>query len=484
MTLRRFGTVVLALVLAAQVAVAQAGTTSPAIALPSDSDIANILAQRIDALAGQEDGIGIVVGIIGPAGRKVIAYGHRSQRDSRELDGDTIFELGSIGKVFTALLLADMVRKGQVALDDPVAKYLPSSVTIPEYNGHAITIADLATHTSGLPFMPDELPVLSESAARKYGAPQLYQFLARYKLTGAPGLDWQYSNLDYWLLGQAETARAGMDFEKLVRTRIAAPLQMNGTVVSLTLPLKLKFRVAPGHDASLQIPPPSSALSIYSAMPSAGLGAVSSVNDMLTFLAVCLGYQQSPLAPSIALMLNTQRPMDDSSSQALGWVVIGKGDDRLITHEGGTWGYASYIAWDPAARVGVVVLSNQITPVGDIALHLLRPNMPLDHPTPWTHKEIRLDSAALDVYAGDYAAEDVGIFKIARDHNLLSIEMPPDWGLPKLRLHPQSRTDFFVAELPAHVTFQIAGDGHVSGALVYPPRGQHGIPAKRTSSIH
>ena len=479
MTPPRFGTLILALALAAQLAAAQASTTT-VISLPSDSDIANILAQRVDALAGEKGGIGIVVGIIGPAGRRVIAYGHRSERDSRELDGDTIFEIGSIGKVFTALLLADMARKGEVALADPVTTYLHASTTIPDYNGRAITLADLATHTSGLPFMPDELPVLSESAAREYGAPQLYQFLARYKLTGAPGLDWEYSNLDYWLLGQALTARAGMDFEKLVRTRIAAPLQMHSTLVSLALPLRLKLRVAPGHDASLQPAPPSSALSIYSAMPSAGIGAVSSVNDLLTFLAVCLGYQQSPLAPSIAFMLDTQRSMDASSSQALGWVVIGKGGDQLITHEGGTWGYASYIAWDPTARVGVVVLSNQITSVSDIALHLLRPSMPLDHPAAWTHTEIKLDSAALDAYAGNYAAEDVGVFKIAREHNLLTIEMPPDWGLPKLRLHPESHTDFFVAELPSHVTFQINADGRVIGGLIYPPRGQHGIPAQRT----
>lgn len=256
---------------------------------------------------------------------------------------------------------------------------------------------------------------------------------------------------------------------------------MNSTLVSFSLPLKLKLRLAPGHNASLQPAPPSSALSVYSAMPSAGMGAVSSVNDMLAFLAVCLGYQPSPLAPSIALMLDTQRPMDDSS-QALGWVVIGKGDGRLITHEGGTWGYASYIAWDPAARAGIVVLSNQITSVSDIALHLLRPGTPLEHPAPWKHTEIKLDSATLDAYAGDYKAEDVGVFKIARDHDLLSIEMPPDWGLPKLRLHPESRTEFFVAELPAHATFQIGAGGHVAAVLVYPPRGQHGILAQRTNS--
>ena len=190
---------------------AQVTPSSASRVLPSDADIRKILAERVDTLAGSQDGIGIVVGVIGPQGRKVIPYGHRSQADPRPLNGDTVFEIGSVSKVFTALLLADMVRKGEVALADPVAKYLPAGAKIPERNGRPITLVDLATHTSGLPFMPDELPVFSASAAANNSDAPLYRFLARYQLTRDPGTEWDYSNIGYWLLGQALAARAGID---------------------------------------------------------------------------------------------------------------------------------------------------------------------------------------------------------------------------------------------------------------------------------
>jgi serine-type D-Ala-D-Ala carboxypeptidase/endopeptidase len=139
-------------------AAAQTTQTPGAIVLPSDADIRKMLTERVEALAGREDGIGIVVGIVGPQGRRVISYGPLSRRDPRSLSGNTVFEIGSVSKVFTALLLADMVQDKQVALSDPVA-----------------------THTSGLPFVPDAVPVYNESAAKKDSAAQLYQFLARYE---------------------------------------------------------------------------------------------------------------------------------------------------------------------------------------------------------------------------------------------------------------------------------------------------------------
>lgn len=143
--------------------------------LPSDADVRKMLAERVDTLAGQEDGIGIVVGIIGPQGRRVISYGHPRQGNPRSLTGETVFEIGSVSKVFTALLLADMVGKGEVALSDPVANYLPADVKVPQRNGTSITLLDLVTHTSGLPFMTDEMPVYNDPTTTKYTAARLYQ---------------------------------------------------------------------------------------------------------------------------------------------------------------------------------------------------------------------------------------------------------------------------------------------------------------------
>ena len=404
-------------------------------------------------------------------------YGQASEGDPRPLDGDTAFEIGSMTKVFTALVLADMVRRGEVALDDPLAKYLPGGAKIPERNGQPITLLDVATHTSGLPLMPDGLLTLNEFATAKYSEAQLYQFLAHYELPRQNGTKWAYSNIGYSLLGKALAARAGVDYETLLRTRVTVPLELNSTAV--TVFPGLKARLAVGHDGSLQPTPPISSIPLMSVMTPAG-GVLSTVNDLLTFLSVAMGNERSPLAPAMVTMLSTRRP-GSGFEQALGWMVTGKGDEELIGHDGGTLGYTSSMMWDPKRRVGVVVLSNHVVGVGDLARHLLRPSHPLAKPAATKRIEITLEPAILDSYAGRYTAASEA-FIVTREGAFLTIQLPADWGLPKLRLRPESLRDFFTAELPLRVTFQTNDDGRVSGLLLYPPRGQQAIPASRIRS--
>jgi len=424
----------------------------------TDSELHKILADRAGPA---ENGVAIVVGIIGPKERRIVSSGNAG--------GDTVFEIGSVTKVFTALLLADMVRRGEVTLTDPVAKYLSTGVPIPARNAHSITLADLATHTSGLPFMPDEGTVTRS---------QLAHFLARYQLPRDSGAAWEYSNIGYWLLGEALAARGGTDYESLLRKRILQPLKLNDTAI--TLSPALKARLAAGHDASLQPAPLISSVPGYATMSAAG-GIVSTVNDLLSLLAVALRYDRSPLAPAISAMIDTRRPtLQNGSEQALGWLMIGDGDDPLIVHDGGTFGYSSSVAWDAKMHVGVAVLSNQQADVSDIARHLLRPTIPLTKRTLVKHTEIVLDSAILDSYAGRYEAKGKGVFVVVRDGDALTIQSPADWGLPKLRLRPESQRDFFVSELPLRVTFETNSSG-VSGIIVYPPRGQKSVPATRVN---
>ena len=120
-------------------------------------------------------------------------------------------------KVFTALLLADMAQKNEVALADPAGKYLPAGVKLPERNGRSITLVDLATHTSGLPFMPENAPALNDPAAAKYSVVDLKQYLASYQLKRDIGAEWDYSNIGYWVLSEALASRAGKSYEDLVR---------------------------------------------------------------------------------------------------------------------------------------------------------------------------------------------------------------------------------------------------------------------------
>ncbi len=104
-----------------------------------------------------------------------------------------------------------------------------------------------------------------------------------------------------------------------------------------------------------------------------------------------MGYQDSSLAPSMAALLQTRRPAG-GHEQALGWWVIGKGDEEIVFHDGGTFGYSSSLAWQPQRRIGVVVLANQTTGAGGIARHLLQPSMPLGHPERARRTQITLDT--------------------------------------------------------------------------------------------
>ena len=454
----------------------QVAQSSEAIGFPSDAEIRKILAERV---GDQENSVGIIVGVIEPQGRRIVSYGHRSERDPRPLDGDTVFEIGSVTKVFTALLLADMMQKGEVALADPAAKYLPAGIKVPERNGHWITLEDLATHTSGLPFMPEKTPASNDSATAKYSAADLKQYVAGYKLTRDIGSKWDYSNIGYWVLSEALASRAGMDYESLLRARVIVPLKLANTDFALSP--KMTANLAAGHDAALQPSPVLSNLAMYSLMPAAG-GLYSTVNDLLTFLSVAMSYERSPLGSAMEATVSTRRPTQSGNEQALGWTVIGKDDAQLIFRDGGTFGYASSMAWDPWKRSGVVVLSNQVGSVDDIARHLLRPNIPLTKPTHTKHTEIAIDSKVLDTYAGQYEAKGEGAFNVTREADFLMIESPADWGLPKLRIRPESTQDFFASELPLRVTFQVDRDGRVTGLLIYPPRGQKAVPASRMSS--
>jgi CubicO group peptidase (beta-lactamase class C family) len=158
----------------------------------------------------------------------------------------------------------------------------------------------------------------------------------------------------------------------------------------------------------------------------------------------------------MAEMLNSRRRAGRRSEQGLGWIVIGEPEDQLIAHDGGTLGYASSLVWDPNLRIGIVVLSNQLSGVSDIARHLLRPQLPLEKPTATRRTEIVLPAAVLESYIGRY-----------------------EWGLPKLRLRPEGLRDFFVAELPLRVRFQTDHKKRVTGVLIYPPRGQSAVAALR-----
>jgi D-alanyl-D-alanine-carboxypeptidase/D-alanyl-D-alanine-endopeptidase len=438
----------------ATLAGAQSGAPPP---VPSDPEIRQMLVGRI---AVQHQSVGIIVGVIGPDGRRVIANGHLEKGDPRAVNGDTVFEIGSDTKVFTSLLLADMVRRGEVALDDPVAKYLPSTVTIPQRNGRVITLVDLATHTSGLPRMPSNLrPKDPANPYADYSVDQLYQFLSTYQLTRDIGSQYEYSNLGGGLLGHVLARRAGMDYEALVHARITDPLGMANTRITLTP--DMKTRLAAGHNGAMETVPN------WDLPTLAGAGALrSTANDLLTFLAANLGYGQSPLAPAMAAMLRVRRPTGQPGLDvALAWHIFTANGKEIVWHNGGTGGYRSFMGFDPKTRVGVVVLSNAETTAGvdDIGRHLLDSSVPLVTP-PKLHTEVPVDPKLFDGYVGRYQLAPSVTLAITRESNHLFVQLT---GQPAFEIFPEGDREYFLKVVDAQITFVTDSHGRATELILH-----------------
>lgn len=438
-------------------------------ATPTDADIRKILADRIDT---QKQGVGMVVGVVDAKGRRIIAHGAAVKGGGKPLNGQTVFEIGSVTKVFTSLLLTDMVQKGEVALADPVAKHLPEGVKMPQRDGKTITLLDLATQTSGLPRLPGNLtPKDVANPYSDYSVEQLYQSLATYELPRAIGSTYEYSNLGVGLLGHALARRAGTSFEELVRARIGGPLGMKSTGITLTK--DMERRLANGHDAKL-------APAAYWDLPTlAGAGALrSTADDLLSFLSAHLGLTKSSLAPAMAAMLATRKPTGQTGLEiALGWHVTGRNEAQIVWHNGGTGGFRSFIGFHPKNQVGIVVLSNTSTNAGvdDIGMHLLDAANPLLAP-PKERKEVALDPKRLDGLPGRYQLTPQFFLTITREGDGLFAQAT---GQPKAQIYPEGEWDFFFKVVDAQITFTVDATGKASSLVLH--QGGRDTPAKRVA---
>jgi serine-type D-Ala-D-Ala carboxypeptidase/endopeptidase len=416
----------------------------------SDSDIRQLLVDRIDV---RHQSIGIVVGVIRPNERRVIAYGHFEKGDPRAVEGDTIFEIGSVTKVFTALLLADMGQRGEVALNDPVAKFMPPGIKMPERNGRSITLFDLVTHTSGLPRLPANLaPKDPANPYVDYSVEQLYQFLSSYQLTRDAGSQYEYSNLDGGLLGHVLALRAGKSYGALVESRICDPLGMTSTRITLTP--EMKEQLAVGHNAAM------ATTKNWDLPTLAGAGALrSGVNDMLTFMAANLGYTKSLLAPAVAIMLKVRRPTGQTGLEiAMGWHILTTDGEEMVWHNGGTGGYRSFMGFNPKTRVGVVLLSNAGTVAGvdDIGRRLLDPSKP--------HKQATVDPKWFDGFVGHYQLAPNFILVISREGDRLFVQAT---GQPKFEIFPETDRDYFLKVVDAQITFVIDANGRAAELILH-----------------
>jgi D-alanyl-D-alanine-carboxypeptidase/D-alanyl-D-alanine-endopeptidase len=332
---------------------------------PSDSAIRALATSVID-VSGD---VGAVVGVIeADSTRRIITIG------TAPYDGNTLFEIGSITKVFTGILLAEMAERGEVRLDQPVAELLPAGTRVPSRNGRQIRLVDLATHSSGLPRLPNNFaPADITNPYVDYDDAKLYEFLRTYELTRDVGAAFEYSNLGVGLLGHALALRGGMSYEALVTERILKPLGLHSTKIQLAP--EDSARLARGHNAS-GAPVHNWDLDV---LVGAG-GLRSNVDDMLTFLAANIAPSEPPLGRALKRSHIKRFSSGGQNGTGLNWGNFYTPTGvRIVWHNGGTAGYRTYAGFDPERRIGVVVLSNRgdLAGVDRLGMHLIDPLQPL-----------------------------------------------------------------------------------------------------------
>jgi serine-type D-Ala-D-Ala carboxypeptidase/endopeptidase len=422
----------------------------------------------------QQIKFGVVVSIVDEHGSSVISYGKLDNGTDQEVDGNTIFEMGSVTKTFTALLLQDMVDSGEMKLDDPIARYLPASVTVPAYNGREITVGDLATQTSGFPDDPDNYdPKLADHPYADYSVEKMYEYLSHYKLSWAPGTRYGYSNLGIGLLGHLMCLRAGTNYESLVVNRICRPLKMDSTRISLTPEMKARF-VQP-HNA------PGYAVPSLDYVTMEGSGALRTTgNDMVKYMSACLRLPASDVTPLFekSQQLHFHEP---KINLGLVWWILEPGPETTVVfHNGGTGGCSAWVGFDKARRRGVTILSSwRWLDIDNLAFYLLHTEWQSDRRS----TEKKIDNHVLDSYIGMYQervdgsgaqqTNKVHAIGIRREGGRLIAEgkmIKGVWNiwLPVLRdeLLPESETSFSDRLGGCHITFSRDSRGNATSLTV------------------
>nr|NIM51781.1 serine hydrolase [Gemmatimonadales bacterium] len=334
-------------------------------------DIAEEVRESVRARVDHGYNFGIVVGVVSPAGTRYYGYGKTAASGGTTPDEHSVFEIGSITKAFTGILLADMVERGEVHLEDPIELYLPSTVRVPTRGGQSITLVHLATHRSGLPRLPDNMdPADPSNPYADYSVEQMYEFLSGHTLRRDIGAEYEYSNLGGGLLGHVLALRAGRSYEELVTARIADELGMAATRVTFTP--EMQSRLAVGHRGPNEVPN-------WDIPTLAGAGALrSTAHDMLLFLSANMGLTESRLLGAMETSHESREEAGSPSMRiGLGWHIRLSGEREIIWHNGGTGGYRSFAGFVRGGQTGVVVLSNTSTSADDIGFHMLDPSLPL-----------------------------------------------------------------------------------------------------------
>jgi CubicO group peptidase (beta-lactamase class C family) len=440
--------------LAAVVAVAFAGQASAM----TDGELRALLEQRF---AGDRTGACVAAAVVEQA-QTSTAYVCADPQTARPFDGRTAFEIGSVTKTMTAALLADLILKGEISLDDPLAKLLPAGTKVATFNGEPILLKHIVTHTSGLPALPSRMVITDmRNPYARVTEQELLQSLAEATLASKPGTKFAYSNFAMMVLSYALAKRSGKDFETLLREKLFAPVGMKDAYIAKA---PSGVRAAQGHMSNGA---PTSAWDMPVDM--AGVGGVrATLPDMIAYMRAQLRPGADATGRAMAL---TQNQVIEVPAARVGmnWLLATAGGRTLLQHEGGTGGFSSLVIVDKQAGRGVVMLSDAsqsgLGGLGTIGLRLIDPAQPIGAP----RKVAMPDGALLDALVGRYRLQGGLGMVLRRRGAALTIQADAQ---PEYEMGYDSAGDFYALAFDALLRPVRKGDGsyaftwHQGGGVV------------------
>lgn len=308
----------------------------------------------------------LAIGVISDGKTSSYYYGETENGNKQLPDENTLFEIGSISKTFTATLLAYLAQTQLLSIDDTITNYLPDSVAAnPDLR--RITLKQLANHTSGLPRMPANIEATAAAHPldpyKDYTQADLYSFLVSYKATTPPDSIYLYSNLGYGLLGDILSTIYDKSYDEMIQKIICQPLDLKNTT---EFPNPDSQYVAKVYNEDGQETP----LWTFDAFAAHG-SLKSSVNDLLTYAKAHFKMPETDLEHALARTRQFTYFNPPDTDIGLGWHMNLMGDELIYWHNGGTFGSSSYMAFSPDRKMAVIVLSNTAEPVDSVGVSIL-----------------------------------------------------------------------------------------------------------------
>ncbi|MCB0494116.1 MAG: serine hydrolase [Cyclobacteriaceae bacterium] len=395
-----------------------------------------------------EEGItpSIALVIIDSSGVRYFNFGKTTQ-NGKDIDEYTIYEIGSISKAFTALLLAQQVLDGDIKLEDKVNDFLPNDITIPVMGDAEITFGNLTDHTSGLPRMPGNFaPANPNNPYADYTVEQMYEAISKYQPVRTVGSEYEYSNLAQGLLGHLLAMNKNTTYEDLMVQTIADPLQMNDTRIEFTE--SMKENLALGHSDGKVV-------ENWDLPTLAGAGAIrSSTSDMAKFISAQLGYVDTPLLAAMELTHKARHNKAGETSVAMAWHIKKGESGDVIWHNGGTGGYRTFAGFVKETGKGVVLLSNSSAGADDIGFHLLDPGSKLAD-LKFKSDAVEIPESTLAQYVGIYEVSPEFKITVTKEGNQLFGQAT---GQERFGIYPENDTTFFLTVVKAKIVFQLEDD--------------------------